>query len=105
MKKRKIPMRKDLLSNQMMPKKELVRIVKNKENVVAIDPTGKAAGRGAYVALDPAAVKAAKAKKLIDAAFGITIEPTFYSASDDAKTSRIEFIGFGPPRQSLSHWR
>ena len=51
MKKRKIPMRKDLLSNQMMPKKELVRIVKNKENVVAIDPTGKAAGRGAYVAL------------------------------------------------------
>ena len=26
MKKRKIPMRKDLLSNQMMPKKELVRI-------------------------------------------------------------------------------
>ncbi|MDB7767014.1 YlxR family protein, partial [Lacticaseibacillus rhamnosus] len=30
MKKRKIPMRKDLLSNTMMPKKELVRIVKNK---------------------------------------------------------------------------
>lgn len=95
--------------------------MKNKENVVAIDPTGKAAGRGAYVALDPAAVKAAKGKKLIDAAFGITIEPTFmmtysrmsiikrlvknYSASDDAKTSRIEFIGFGPPRQSLSHRR
>ena len=40
-------------------------------------PTGKAAGRGAYVALDPDAVKRAKGKKLIDAAFGITIDPAF----------------------------
>ena len=96
MKKRKIPMRKDLLSNQMMPKKELVRIVKNKKNVVAIDPTGKAAGRGAYVALDPAAVKAAKGKKLIDAAFGITIEPTFYDdlfAYVDHQKARQELFG------------
>lgn len=96
MKKRKIPMRKDLLSNTMMPKKELVRIVKNKEDVVAIDPTGKAAGRGAYVAFDPDAVKRAKGKKLIDAAFGITIDPAFYDdlfAYVDHQKARQELFG------------
>lgn len=40
-KQRKIPMRKDIVSGEMMPKKELVRIVKNKENEISIDPTGK----------------------------------------------------------------
>ena len=45
MKTRKIPMRKDIVTNQMFPKRELVRVVKNKENEVSIDPTGKAAGR------------------------------------------------------------
>ncbi|MUP60103.1 DUF448 domain-containing protein, partial [Veillonellaceae bacterium M2-4] len=41
MKKRKVPMRKDLLTNTMQPKKDLVRIVINKENEVSVDPTGK----------------------------------------------------------------
>ncbi|MCT7875135.1 MAG: YlxR family protein, partial [Lactobacillus iners] len=51
MKKRKIPMRKDLITNTMMPKKELVRIVVDKEKNIFVDPTGKKAGRGAYVSL------------------------------------------------------
>ncbi|MCT7831144.1 MAG: YlxR family protein [Lactobacillus iners] len=51
MKKRKIPMRKDLITNTMMPKKELVRIVVDKEKNIFVDPTGKKAGRGAYVGI------------------------------------------------------
>ena len=47
MAQRKIPMRKDIVTGEMKPKKELVRVVKNKENEVSIDPTGKKAGRGA----------------------------------------------------------
>ncbi|MEE6747623.1 YlxR family protein, partial [Pediococcus acidilactici] len=35
MKTRKIPMRKDIVTNQMFPKRELVRVVKNKENEVS----------------------------------------------------------------------
>ncbi len=31
------------------PKRELIRIVKNKEGVVSVDTTGKAQGRGAYL--------------------------------------------------------
>jgi len=47
MQKRKIPMRKCVVSGEMKPKKEMVRIVRNKEGEVSIDPTGKKNGRGA----------------------------------------------------------
>lgn len=46
---RKVPLRKCIACNEMKPKKELVRIVKNKENEVKVDLTGKANGRGAYI--------------------------------------------------------
>ena len=59
MKKRKIPMRKSVVSGEMKPKKELVRITRSKEGEVALDPTGKLPGRGAYVDLDPAEVQKA----------------------------------------------
>jgi len=77
-KKRKVPMRKSIVSNQMFPKKELLRIAKNKEGMVSIDPTGKASGRGAYIALDLAEVKKARNKKIIDRVLAMTIEETFY---------------------------
>jgi predicted RNA-binding protein YlxR (DUF448 family) len=50
MKKRKVPMRKDIVTGEMMPKRELIRVVRNKEDEVSVDPTGKKAGRGAYIA-------------------------------------------------------
>lgn len=46
---RKIPMRKCIACNEMRPKRELVRVVKNKEGDVNVDLTGKANGRGAYI--------------------------------------------------------
>lgn len=42
-------MRKDLLTNTMQPKKELVRVVVDKDKNISVDPTGKKSGRGAYV--------------------------------------------------------
>lgn len=35
--------------NQKKDKKDLIRIVKNKENEIKIDRTGKQEGRGAYI--------------------------------------------------------
>lgn len=96
MKQRKIPMRKDLLSNQMFPKKELVRIVRNSEGEISIDPTGKKSGRGAYVALNPEAVLKAKTKKLLDRAFDMTISSSFYDelyAYVDHQKARQELFG------------
>ncbi len=49
---RKIPLRKCIGCNEMKPKKELIRVVKNKENLVSVDLTGKANGRGAYICPD-----------------------------------------------------
>ena len=44
MKTRKIPLRKSVVSNEVIDKRDLLRIVKNKEGQVFIDPTGKANG-------------------------------------------------------------
>ena len=46
---KKIPLRTCMGCNEKKPKKELVRIVKNKEGEIFIDKTGKAEGRGAYI--------------------------------------------------------
>lgn len=49
MKTRKIPQRMCVGCRQMMPKKELIRIVKSPEGVISVDDKGKAPGRGAYL--------------------------------------------------------
>lgn len=63
----------------MRPKKELVRIVSDKKGNVAIDPTGKKSGRGAYVSLDPQKIKAAQENKVIEKSLGHKINDDFYS--------------------------
>lgn len=49
---KKIPLRTCMGCNEKKPKKELIRIVKNKENEIFIDRTGKLDGRGAYICDD-----------------------------------------------------
>lgn len=51
-KTRKIPLRKSVVSGEVIDKRDLLRIVKNKEGEIFIDPTGKKNGRGAYIKLD-----------------------------------------------------
>ncbi len=45
-------MRKDIVTGEMVPKKELVRVVRTTEGTVELDPTNRANGRGAYISLD-----------------------------------------------------
>lgn len=78
MKKRKIPMRKSVVSGEMFPKKELLRIARSKEGVVSIDPTGKAPGRGAYLALEPKEAQEAWDKKILDRILETKISDEFY---------------------------
>lgn len=77
-KTRKIPMRRCIVSQEMFPKQELVRIVKTKEDDVFIDPTGKKNGRGAYIALEPELAIKAKKQRTFDKAFGTKISDDFY---------------------------
>ena len=46
---KKIPQRMCTGCMEMKPKKELLRVVRNKEGEVSIDITGKKPGRGAYI--------------------------------------------------------
>ena len=48
---KKTPQRMCVGCQEMKNKKELVRIVRTPDGEVVIDPTGKKAGRGAYVCL------------------------------------------------------
>ena len=45
MKNKKIPMRSCVVSREKLPKQELIRIVKNKDNEIFVDITGKQNGR------------------------------------------------------------
>lgn len=93
---RKIPMRKDILTNKMYPKREMVRIVKDKEGNISIDPTGKKPGRGAYVGLDPEAVKDAKSKKSLEKVFSHAVPADFYDELFefvDHQKARMDLFG------------
>lgn len=72
MKKKKIPMRKCIISNEMHPKKEMIRVVINKEGEIFADATGKKQGRGAYVSKDVALVEKAQQREVLEKYFNAT---------------------------------
>ena len=78
MKKKKIPMRRCIASGEMMPKKELVRIVRNAEGVAQIYPTGKGKGLGADITLEPTLVEKAWKNRLFEKQLEIEIPDAFY---------------------------
>ena len=49
---KKQPQRTCMGCNEKKDKKDLIRIVKNKNNEISIDRTGKMEGRGAYICDD-----------------------------------------------------
>lgn len=51
-KTKKIPLRQCIACRELKPKKEMLRIVKNKEGAIFLDFSGKAQGRGAYICDD-----------------------------------------------------
>jgi predicted RNA-binding protein YlxR (DUF448 family) len=98
LKPRKIPMRKDIVTGEMFPKKDLVRIVKSKEGEISIDPTGKKNGRGAYIGLSVAIAEQAKQKRTFDRVFEQQIDDAFYDeliAYVDHQEARKELFGDG----------
>ena len=66
MKTHKIPQRMCVGCRQMMPKKDLISVVKSPEGVISIDDKGKAPGRGAYVCRNEECLNKAHKAKLLD---------------------------------------
>lgn len=75
---KKIVLRKCLATSKQFEKKDLFRIVKDKEGNVSIDLTGKANGRGAYLSKDKDAILLAKRKHLLDKALETTVKEEIY---------------------------
>ena len=78
MAERKIPLRKCIGCSEMKDKRELVRIVRNKEGEISVDLTGKKPGRGAYICKNAACLEKAQKAKTLERAFSAKIEPEIY---------------------------
>jgi predicted RNA-binding protein YlxR (DUF448 family) len=78
MKPRKIPLRKCVACQQMMPKRELIRVVKTPNDEMLIDLSGKKAGRGAYLCGKLSCFKLAKKSKALDRALKQQVSPDIY---------------------------
>ncbi len=78
MKTKKIPLRKCLGCGELFDKRTLIRVVKNKENEVFMDLTGKKNGRGAYLCKSVDCYKKAVKRKSIERALSISISEELY---------------------------
>jgi uncharacterized protein len=76
--RKKVPMRKCVVTGEMKPKKELVRIVRSKEGEVSIDLTGKKSGRGAYLSKNKEAVLLARKKNTLSSHLEVPINESIY---------------------------
>lgn len=72
-KKRKVPLRKCVGCQEQKPKKEMVRIVHNKNGAIEVDLTGKAHGRGAYICPQRTCLELAEKKKSLNRAFSCEV--------------------------------
>lgn len=91
-------MRKDLVTGEMVPKQDLIRIVKTPEGTVKLDETNRANGRGAYLKIDVEIAKKAKKQHTFDRAFSTTLNDEFYDeliAYVDHQQGRRELFGNG----------
>ena len=75
---KKVPLRKCVATGEQLPKKELIRIVKNKEGEVSVDPTGKKNGRGAYLKRSLDVIELAKKKKILNRVLDTEIPEEIY---------------------------
>ena len=84
MRVRHVPQRTCVGCRQEQPKRQLVRVVRTPSGDVAVDPTGKAAGRGAYLCRQPECWTAALRRSALAGALRVTL-----SAEDRATLERF----------------
>jgi predicted RNA-binding protein YlxR (DUF448 family) len=75
---KKIPLRKCVATNEMKPKKDMIRVVRSKDGEVSIDPTGRKSGRGAYLSRDKEAILLAKKKNVLSNHLETKVDDSVY---------------------------
>lgn len=71
-------MRKCIATNESLPKKELLRIVRTPEGEVLVDLTGKLNGKGAYLKKSLEALEMAKKRNLLGKALETEVKEEVY---------------------------
>lgn len=71
---RRVPERMCLGCRAKRPKRELVRVVRTPEGTVLVDPTGKRAGRGAYICPAEACLKKAVKSRSLERSLAVAID-------------------------------
>ena len=80
---KKIPLRTCMGCNEKKPKKELIRIVKNKEGIISLDKTGKQEGRGAYICNSVECLEKVVKSKRLEKVLEKEISEQIYNNSKD----------------------
>ena len=78
MKQRKIPMRSCVVTKEVLPKNELLRIVRTPDMDIVPDETGKINGRGAYIKKDIEVLEKAQKTKILDKKLECKVEDSVY---------------------------
>ncbi|MGL4972956.1 MAG: RNase P modulator RnpM [Culicoidibacterales bacterium] len=76
--KHKTPLRRCVVTRDQFPKRELIRVVRTKEGVVSVDPTGRANGRGAYLQKNPEIIAQAQKRKVLERQFEVQVPQAIY---------------------------
>ena len=76
---KKQPQTTSMGCNEKKDKKELIRIVKNKEGIISIDRTGKQEGRGAYICDNIECLEKVIKSKRLEKALEIKISQEIYN--------------------------
>lgn len=79
---KKIPLRQCLGCREMVPKNQLIRIVRDGSGDFAVDLTGKANGRGAYICKSAECLNMAVKSKALERAFKVSIPDEVYKDLD-----------------------
>jgi predicted RNA-binding protein YlxR (DUF448 family) len=77
---KKQPQRTCMGCNEKKDKKDLIRIVKNKDNEISIDRTGKKEGRGAYICDDVNCLEKVIKSKRLERVLEIPISKEIYES-------------------------
>ena len=77
---KKIPQRTCMVCNEKKDKNQLIRIVKNKDNEITIDKTGKKEGRGAYICDDVKCLEKVIKSKRLEKVFETEITQEIYES-------------------------
>ena len=74
-----VPLRRCMACNEQKEKKDLLRIVRNKEGILEIDLSGKKNGRGAYVCSNEECLKKLAKNRILNKAFKMQINEETYN--------------------------